>query len=156
MWGIMIPPMVSTNIKIRNNIVVGFDYAGVFGYNNGDPDITCDILSIENNCFYGNGNSNLPRYGNGYTPTNNTTQNNIIADPLFKSSTDFHLQSTSPCRDAGIDVSAITGGLDFLGASLYGAAYDIGAFEYQGTGRVLLIIDDKIATINYKIPLIEH
>ena len=34
------------------------------------------------------------------------------------------------------------------------AAYDIGAFEYQG--RVLLIIDDKIATINYKIPLIEH
>jgi hypothetical protein len=36
------------------------------------------------------------------------------------------------------------------------AAYDIGAFEYQGTGRVLLIIDDKIATINYKIPLIEH
>jgi hypothetical protein len=156
MWGIMIPPMVVTNMVIRNNIVVGFDYAGVFGHNNGDIDITCDILSIENNCFYGNGNSNLPRYGEGYTPTNNTTQNNITTDPLFVSTSDLRLQSTSPCRDAGIDVSAITGGLDFLGASLYGAAYDIGAFEYQGTGRVLLIIDDKIATINYKIPLIEH
>mgnify|MGYP001160658844 CR=1 FL=1 len=154
MWGIQIPQVVATNIIIRNNIVLNFGYAPVYGRNNGDPGITCDILSIENNCFYGNGNSNVPRYGPDYTPTNNTTQNNIIADPLFKSSTDFHLQSTSPCRDAGIDVSAITGGLDFHGASLYGAAYDIGAFEYQG--RVLLIIDDKIATINYKIPLIEH
>lgn len=36
------------------------------------------------------------------------------------------------------------------------SSYDKGAFEYQGIGRVLLIIDDKIATINYKIPLIEH
>jgi hypothetical protein len=31
-------------------------------------------------------------------------------------------------------VSAITGGLDFHGASLYGAAYDIGAFEYGAIG----------------------
>jgi len=88
--------------------------------------------------------------------SNDVIQNNVLAtDPEFvKPGSDFRLQSTSDAINAGIDVSAITGGTDFLGASLYGAAYDIGAFEYQR--RVLLIIDDKIATINYKIPLIEH
>ena len=35
------------------------------------------------------------------------------------------------------------------------AAYDIGAFEY-GVGRLMILNDSIMPTINYKIPLIEH
>jgi hypothetical protein len=139
---------VFNNINIRNNIFNNA-YNAIRFENN-----TIAGLHIDNNCFYGQ--TNAVSFVS-VTASDTTRSGNLYStNPLFKSSSDFHLQSTSPCRDAGIDVSAITGGTDFHGASLYGAAYDIGAFEYQGTGRVLLIIDDKIATINYKIPLIEH
>ena len=139
------------SIYIRNNIISGFVSGVADGIN--FTDCAVGEISIENNLFYGN-STNVDSTTAVFTSP--TVQNNITDDPLFISTYDLHLQSTSPCINAGIDVSAITGGTDFHGASLYGAAYDIGAFEYQGTGRVLLIIDDKIATINYKIPLIEH
>ena len=134
-----------TNIVFRNNICQGFYNAVKWDHG------TVDGLSIENNLTYlVNNLHNLTGV------SNDVIQNNVLAtDPEFVNpGSDFRLQSTSDAINAGIDVSAITGGTDFLGASLYGAAYDIGAFEYQR--RVLLIIDDKIATINYKIPLIEH
>jgi len=143
-----------TNLFFRNNILQNFDYAPTYMAHGTTITLVVDTLSIENNIFYGNGNSNVPRYGTSMTPTNNTTQNNITSDPIFKSSADFHLQLTSPALNAGLDVSAITGGTDFHGASLYGAAYDIGAFEY-GLNRIILI-DDVLPTINYKIPLIDH
>jgi hypothetical protein len=87
--------------------------------------------------------------------TDSITIPRTYGDPLFRSSSDLHLQSTSPAINAGIDVSATTGGLDFHGASLYGAAYDIGAFEY-GVGRLMILNDTIMPTINYKIPLIDH
>jgi len=127
MWGIQIPGVVATNIKIKNNIVENFDYAGIFGYNDGDLDVTCDYLWIENNCLYNNGNSNVPRYGPDYSPTHNTTQNNITTDPTFVSSSDFHLQSTSPCINAGIDVGLTE---DFDGQAVDDPP-EIGAYEYQ-------------------------
>lgn len=128
MWGVQVPAVVSTNIVIRNNIIRYFDYAPVFGYNDGDPDITCDILSIENNCFYDNGYSNLPRYGAAYTPTNNTTQNNVVDDPVFigGSPYDYHLQAGSPCINAGVYVGLTT---DYDGQPV-GNPPDIGAYEY--------------------------
>jgi len=135
MWGIQIPQVVATNIIIRNNIILNFDYAPVYGRNNGDPGITCDILSIENNCFYGNGYSNVPRYGPDYTPTNNTTQNNIIADPTFVGGSpysvmiqnSYKLQAGSPCINAGIDVGLTT---DYDGQAVSDPP-EIGAYEYQ-------------------------
>ena len=141
-----------SNVNIKNNIVQGIR-AGT-AYSIWFNRVICGEVNVENNNLY-----DCDYVTTTYTDctiTSTTDQNNLTVDPLFVTTSDFHLQSTSPCRDAGIDVSAITGGKDFHGAAKYGAAYDIGAFEYQGTGRVLLIIDDKIATINYKIPLIEH
>ena len=138
------------NINIKNNIIKDFTTgigAGIsFSY------VTCNNLNIENNCING---CTADILKTDCTITNDVTQNNITVDPEFLSSSDFHLQSTSPARDAGIDVSAITGGLDFHGASLYGAAYDIGAFEY-GVGRMMILNDSIMPTINYKTPLIEH
>jgi hypothetical protein len=52
------------------------------------------------------------------------------ADPLFTSPLDFHLQSTSPAINAGIDVGLTS---DFEGKPIVGTP-DIGAYEYQGGG----------------------
>ena len=118
MYGINLPDIgAAKNISIRNNIVKGFSNYPVRGV--GGTGISIDTLSIENNIFYLNGNSNLPSYS-GLTPTHNTTQNNIITNPLFVSSSDFQFQSTSPAINAGINV-----GLPFNGS-----APDIGAYEY--------------------------
>lgn len=127
MWGLALPACVSTNTKYRNNIVLNFDYAGIYGSDWGKA-LTCDILSIENNIFYGNGYSNLPRYS-GITPTNNTTQNNIIDDPLFVGGSpyDYNLQATSPAINAGLDVGL---SYDYDDKPIY-LTPDIGALEQQ-------------------------
>lgn len=59
---------------------------------------------------------------------NTTGANNIDADPLFVDAMngDYHLQITSPCIDAGIDI-----GLPFLGL-----ASDMGCFEFDETTLV--------------------
>jgi len=122
-------------VEIRNNIILnttgngGTTYGAITYW---DDAGTIDHIAITNNNLYNN--VDTVYYRNSKSVTNETYLGNITTDPLFISTSDFHLQSTSPCRDAGIDVSAITGGLDFHGASLYGAAYDIGAFEYGAIG----------------------
>ena len=120
MYGINLPDIgAAKNISIRNNIVKGFSMYPVRGV--GGSGISIDTLSIENNIFYLNGNSNLPSYS-GLTPTHNTTQNNLTSDPLFVAfGTDFHLQATSPAIDAGI----------YVGLPFNGSAPDIGAYEYD-------------------------
>jgi hypothetical protein len=138
------------DIFIRNNIIKGIRAGDAIGiwFNK----VNATDVSVENNLIH-DCDHTTPQFDN-CSITNLTDQNNITTDPLFVSTSDFHLQSTSPCRDAGIDVSAITGGTDFHGASLYGAAYDIGAFEY-GVNRMVRI-GTTMPTINYKIILIDH
>ena len=101
MYGIGLPDIgTATNVTVRNNIIQGFDYCPI--YASGTGSTTIKTLSIENNIFYGNGNSNAPRYANGMAPSGNTTQNNIISNPLFVSASDFHLQAGSPAIGKGI------------------------------------------------------
>lgn len=50
----------------------------------------------------------------------------ITADPLFVSSTDFRLQASSPCIDAGVDVTS----------AYLGVAPDIGAYEYGDSPNI--------------------
>ena len=127
MWGIGLPCVGdATNVTIRNNIVCNFDYGPTLGYLGDVGDATVDTLSIENNCFYGNGNSNAPRYGASFTPTNNTTQNNITTAPAFKSQSTYRLSDASPCIDTGIDVNI---DYDYYGHKITGTP-DIGAMEY--------------------------
>lgn len=53
----------------------------------------------------------------------------LLADPVFTSSTDFHLLAASPAIDAGTDASATTSE-DLEGnARPEGAAYDMGSYE---------------------------
>jgi len=55
------------------------------------------------------------------------TTASVEADPLFVSTSDFHLQAGSPAINAGVDVGPA---LDFLGSPIYGLP-DMGAYEYQ-------------------------
>lgn len=75
------------------------------------------------------GTSNLfndaAKAGSGtYTDVAGTQWNK---DPLFKSSTDYRLKSSSPCKNAGVDVGLTT---DILGKPIRGLP-DIGAYELQ-------------------------
>jgi uncharacterized repeat protein (TIGR02059 family) len=126
MWGINLPHIgTATNIIVRNNIIRDFDYAPVYAYTQTGRE-TINTLSIENNIFYLNGNSNTPRYS-GITPTNNTTRNNLTSNPLFLSATDFHLQSGSPAIGKGLKITGVTNDLD---GNLFGDPPSIGAYEF--------------------------
>jgi len=126
MAGISLPRIGTvTNTIIRNNVIKDFDYGPIYG--NGSKGQTINILSIENNIFYQNGNNNLPYYVNALTPTNNTTQNNYIANPLFVSTTNFHPQEESPAINAGLTISGLT--TDYEGKTINNPP-EIGAYEY--------------------------
>jgi hypothetical protein len=130
-YGIVLPAMGgTTNVTVRNNIVYGFPTAV---YGQGASGVTLDILSIENNDFYNNGNSNLPKYNN-LTPTNNTTKNNITSDPLFISSSDFHLEPSSPAIRKGLKIPGLT--IDFEG-NTFNDPPSTGAFEQVNTKYLL-------------------
>jgi len=152
------------SIYIRNNVftdVTSYGWLDAWDHL-GDNVTDCGTygyIVVQNNALYNNANSNAIYYRGGKTISTLvgwSPQTNLLgSDPLFKSSADFRLQSSSPCINAGIDVSAITGGLDFHGAAKYGAAYDIGAFEY-GINRLIILNDTILPTINYKTILINH
>lgn len=82
-----------------------------------------DSIDSKNNMVYNNANSNAPYYGAGRTTSNVThftNTGNIIADPLYISTSDYHLQATSSAINAGLNV----------GFPYDGTAPDIGAYEY--------------------------
>jgi hypothetical protein len=114
-----------TNIIIRNNIIQGFDVAPI--YANQASWGTIDYMWIENNLFYDNGNSNAPLYVHPVSPNHVTYLNNVIDDPDFYDTFDFHINSGSPANNAGYDLT--------LSATDYdGVTWDdipaIGAFEF--------------------------
>jgi hypothetical protein len=130
MQGIEIPMVGATsNVNIKNNIVQGFDKEPV--YASGSSGETLKNVVITNNIFYNNGNNNQPLF-NGITASPYVYQNNQEGvDPKFVSATNFHLKSTSPAIDKGINVGLIS---DYEGNTVpypAGGAPDIGAYEYR-------------------------
>jgi hypothetical protein len=91
----------TTNVFIRNNIVKDFDRVIISQYAP-TGGMTIDRVFIQNNDFFSNGYSDAPNWGQ-VVPTNVTSTNNIITDPLFVSSIDFNLQPSSPCIGNGTD-----------------------------------------------------
>ena len=113
------------DIFIRNNIIKGIragDAIGVW-FNK----VNATDVSVENNLIH-DCDHTAPQFDN-CSITNLTNQNNITADPLFVSTSDFHLKSTSPCINAGIAT-----GLSFITTDYDGQAIsdppEIGAYEY--------------------------
>jgi parallel beta-helix repeat protein len=103
------PDLVNTILS--NSAVYGIDVsAGSFG-------------SIKNNDVWGSGEDD---YAGLSDPTG--TDSNISVDPDYSSSSDWSLQSTSACVDAGRTESGVTEDIDGT-ARPTGSAYDIGAYE---------------------------
>jgi hypothetical protein len=129
-WGIQVPDNgVVTNVSIRNNIVQNFDYAPIFASQSPNSNVSIDMLSVENNIFYNNGNSNFPLYSN-ITPTHYTVSN-TITNPLFVSATDFHLKETSSAIGNGIFIG--TPVLTDKDGVNWNKPPSIGAYEYPSS-----------------------
>ncbi len=102
--------------------------------NSGNKLVNCIITNVSNYSI-GDYQTNLEFlyndfFNNGFATPSGT--GNISADPLFVAalSGDYHLQSGSPCIDAGTSQYAPT--TDFEGTTRpQGSGYDIGAYEYH-------------------------
>ena len=115
--------VIATNFEIKNNIITGFDDAVIYTGTSG----TIDSLWIQNNIFYGNGQSNVPDLN--IIPTHFTNSGNITTNPLFASTTDYHLTSGSPAINAGIHVTTPSVTTDYDSVTI-GDPTDIGAYEF--------------------------
>lgn len=119
------------NTNFYNNI---FYFEGSGSWGSGTP----NNCTFENNAFYNistrgtnfvTADPQLVNGGNGGQEIDWSNYPNVL--------TVYHLQSGSPCIDAGRTV-ANNGGQDFWGNSLYNGAPDIGAHEFTGGGEPTL------------------
>jgi hypothetical protein len=123
-----------SNMKVENNIVSN----SIYNVLKGDTNWAGETWDY--NLYYPDGATKFgynawPIYSNAYNLANWKTTtgqdaHSITSDPVFVSTgIDFHLQSTSPAIDAGVNVSLIS---DYEGNHIWqGMAPDIGAYEYQ-------------------------
>jgi len=117
-----------TNIYVRNNIFYGSTDYVVF-----IQDATAMAgVTVDYNCYYPTSGNIFEWDWSSYTFTNYkiaTSQDahSISADPLFISTSDFHLQSGSPAINAGVTIATVTD--DYDGVSRTNNTYDIGAYE---------------------------
>lgn len=169
------------NVTLKNNIIYGNTASGA-------------LLKVNNNISGDNGhvfNNNLyydagtPAYliqwfGSNYSSlanfkTAHATQevSGVAGDPLFVSSTNYSIQTTSPAKNAGVNLctgtnvpfTGCTGSgtgiyTDYAGASVMSAP-DIGAYEYQ-EGAAPIIYSNNFDyftsdTVNYSssIPILD-
>ena len=95
------------NINIKNNIIMNVkDY-----WITSNSILPINFLDIQYNNLQNNGNNNSTIFA-GALPLSYTNLNNINVVPQFASATNYQLQSSSPCIDAGVNV-----GLPFSGAA---------------------------------------
>jgi Right handed beta helix region len=113
----------ATNVKIRNNIVIGFEGAWLQG---GDTTNMDNVQVLSNNAV-NNGHNNLPVWPGG-DPVNYNYAGGITIDPLFDSAANFLLLPASPVIDLGVDI----------GLSYSGTAPDLGYAEFTAPLPVTL------------------
>jgi hypothetical protein len=141
-WGIVINQADTVLAELKNNIIMDNlnSSTGRFNIYVGDPAV---ITSSENNLIFNTAGGNVCTYQDvakswaqwkalGFDTAG------VNANPLFVSTVtpDFHLQSTSPAINAGVDVGLT---LDYDGIAVpKGSGFDIGAYEFfRGKSWVL-------------------
>ncbi|MFH1931761.1 MAG: right-handed parallel beta-helix repeat-containing protein [Pseudomonadota bacterium] len=127
--------IISNNI-VKNNISVGNTLRNLVARNGGNNDGSRGSSNVyKYNCF-GVDSTGFIEWALGNVHNTYDTweavyeaSNSVRADPRFTndSNNDYSLQEDSPCIDAGADVGLAQ---DYLGNSLAGTAWDIGAYEY--------------------------
>ncbi len=127
------------NNIIKNNIFMNWETNtwSTPSYGISAEDAYVGFNTISNNLFYKSGVTDVIGWnGTPYTVAEFeaasgagwTAANNKNANPLFVSTSDFHLQSTSPAINTGTNVSLTS---DYAGVFVpRGLAQEIGAYEY--------------------------
>ena len=116
---------------IQNNIIDGLGAAGGAGAIcvDGSNEISFTHITHQNNLYYSNYVNGFGYYYGG-SASFDANNGNIIGDPKFVSTSDFHLQSGSPAIGKGVHITT---------PSIYTSDYDnvtlgnppeIGAYEY--------------------------
>jgi beta-glucanase (GH16 family)/lysophospholipase L1-like esterase len=105
------------NVVVANNIIYNCSVQGI----NQSGDIGSNNITTNNLIF------NCPTR---YALITGSYSNDIDADPLFNSSSNFHLQATSPALNAANAAYAETLDLELYGRP-YSSGYDLGCYEYQ-------------------------
>jgi len=124
-FGIMLPTANDfDSVYIENNILINWERGAIYGNNARDQ---ATNIFIRNNVIYDSYNSNDPYFTSTFPTAGITYSGTVKQDPLFVSSSDFHLQSTSPAIGAGRPTS-VTNDYD---DNLYDTTTpSIGAYEY--------------------------
>jgi len=140
-FGIMLPTADDfDDVYIENNILINWERGAIYGDKARDQ---ATNIFIRNNLIYDSYNSNDP-YFTGTFPTAGITYSGTVkADPLFVSSSDFHLQSSSPAIGAGISTSITT---DYDGV-MYANPPSIGAYEYTEDGIIEISVHSNFSII---------
>ena len=111
------------NSVFNNNIVVG----GTVTKFSTQP-ITAG--TFENNCFYPS--SLTATNGPGGTVSGNIYSNPVFVNATPGATTNFNLQTSSPCINTGITMGN-NGGVDYYGTTLPAGAPDMGFYEHAST-----------------------
>ena len=126
------------SVEMKNNVIYANPSSRFYIRNTANV-----VIDQDYNLWYGIGdfNSNSENALIGSHGINNQ-------NPKFVSTSNFHLQSTSPARNAGTTIGMVT--RDYDGNPRpQGSAYDIGAYEYQESGSTVIRADvDNNSQIN--------
>ncbi len=134
-----------TNLNVRNNIIANMNGAGTAAIVVSAA-TTSRAPSIDYTLY--SGNTTMLKWGASALNTLATIRSSAAAEthglsagPLFVNTSvappDLHIQSTSPAKDAAVDLSSsFTADIDG-DSRAQGIAWDIGADEYRSTGTSL-------------------
>jgi uncharacterized repeat protein (TIGR02059 family) len=117
------------NLNIKNNIILNNANGTWLNVVNSG---SINGLYVNNNILYNNAGNNDPTFS-GNSVSNYTFTSNIKSNPLFVSSTDFHLQATSPAIGKGLTLAGLT--TDYEGKTL-NIPPSIGAYESGSTAVI--------------------
>ena len=135
---------------IKNNIIVGFGAAGGGGAVDVDGSelISLTNVTLQNNLYYQNLVNGMFYYYGG-SASFDVDSANITGNPIFASTTDFHLQGTSPAIGAGIQITTPSITTDYDSVTIENPP-DIGAYEF--TSNHLPSILDQGFQLNENSP----
>jgi hypothetical protein len=128
---------INQNINIKNNISYATGTTNLFYVQAETTDNSG--LVFDYNLWYGGSATPFIWGASSYSFANYKTassqdSHSINSDPLFVSTSDFHLQSSSPAINAGVDIGLVS---DYENNFVFkGIAPDMGAYEYPLGGVI--------------------